>query len=37
MMGYLRDEMAVFKRYRPLLVHLVGRDIKVKYRRSAWV
>lgn len=34
MLQYIRDEIAVFKRYTPLLLNLVRRDIAVKYRRS---
>ncbi len=33
-MGYLKAVGEVFLRYRYLLANLVGRDIKVKYRRS---
>ena len=34
MIRYLRATMRVFMNYRYLLYNLVGRDIKVKYRRS---
>jgi len=33
-MGYLKASFQVFMRYRYLLLNLVNRDIKVKYRRS---
>lgn len=35
MIAYLKGILFSFKRYRPLLMNLVHRDITVKYRRSA--
>lgn len=35
MIAYLQNTLAVFRRYQYLLLNLVQRDLKVKYRRSA--
>ncbi len=35
MIAYLQNTLAVYRRYQYLLLNLVQRDLKVKYRRSA--